>query len=184
MAKGDSGASDHYFRPCDAKCLTNIKSEQGAPILLPDKSSISSSHTGLLPNLHLSKIGRTVKILPHLRSASLISVGKLCDDGCRVHFDETKMKVHKNEQLIMTGTRNEKDGLYDIPIEKVNLSQDHFKMPRSHPALYKNRSRKSTISGIKKQLWQADQRINLLSKAFPCMHILASHNECDQMIAD
>ena len=88
IAKGDSAASDHYFRLCDTNCLTNIQDMTSTPILLPDKSSISASHMGLLPNPNLSKNGRKVKILPQLRSASLISVGKLCDDGCTVHFDE------------------------------------------------------------------------------------------------
>ena len=103
IAKGDSAASDHYFRLCDTNCLTNIQDMKSAPILLPDKSSISSSHMGLLPNTDLSKNGRTVKILPQLRSASLISVGKLCNDGCTVHFDEEKMNVHKNNKIIMHG---------------------------------------------------------------------------------
>ena len=41
----------------------------------------------------------------------------------------------------MTGTRNQSDGLYDIPIEKVALSENHYEMPRSHPALYTHRNK-------------------------------------------
>ena len=126
IAKGDSAASDHYFRTCDTSCLSNIKDTTSKPIILPDKSTISASQIGLLPNSNLSEIGRRVKILPQLRSASLISVGKLCDDGCTVHFDNNKMQVHKNDQIIMSGIRNHEDGLYDIPIAKVQVSENNY----------------------------------------------------------
>ena len=182
IAKGDSAASDHYFRLCDTKCLANITPMKSAPILLPDKSSITSSHMGFLPNTGLTTKGSAVKILPELRSASLISVGKLCDDGCTVHFDEQSMHVHKNNKLIMQGTRNNQDGLYDIPIAKVNLAADNYRAPQPHPALYYKPTPNSPIDYIKKRLGGGPPRENLLNKAFPSLHILASHNECDQLI--
>jgi hypothetical protein len=154
------------------------------PILLPDKSTISASQMGLLPNPNLSKIGRKVKILPQLRSASLISVGKLCDDGCTVHFDNNKMNVHKNNQIIMSGIQNHEDGLYDIPIAKVHVSKNNYQPPQLHPALYYNNTPRKPVWNVKKEINKVTPRINLLRKAFPRLHKLASHNECDQIIEE
>ena len=154
------------------------------PIILPDKSTISASQIGLLPNSKLSEIGRRVKILPQLRSASLISVGKLCDDGCTVHFDNNKMQVHKNDQIIMSGIRNHEDGLYDIPIAKVQVSENNYQPPQLHPALYYNNTPRKTVYNVKKEENSITPRRNLLRKAFPRLHKLASHNECDQIIEE
>ena len=68
--------------------------------------------------------------------ASLILVGKLCNDGCKVMFDEEIMIAQKNNKTILTGRRNERDGLYDIPIEKTCLQDDHYVRPKSHAAIY------------------------------------------------
>ena len=102
LAKGDSAASDHYFRLHDRTCLHNIRPTTSSPIILPNKSTITASHTGELP-LHpsLSQQGKTAKILPKLTSASLISIGKLCDYNCIVTFDKSQMCVYKHNQQIM-----------------------------------------------------------------------------------
>ena len=123
LAKGDSAASDHYFHLCDTSCLNNIQPTTSNPIILPDKTTIHATHTGELP-LHpsFSKNGKTAKILPQLTSASLISIGKLCDNNCQVTFDKSKMCLYKNNQEIMRGIRNPTDGLWDIPLPSRKFS--------------------------------------------------------------
>ena len=79
-------------------------------------------HTGELP-LHpsLSQQGKTAKSLPQLTSASLISIGKLCDDNCIVTFDKSQMCVYKHNQEIMRGIHNPCDGLWNIPIPTQHI---------------------------------------------------------------
>ena len=118
-AKGDSAASDHYFREEDEGCLQNVTKVSGNAITIPDGSTIQATKKGYLPlSTELSEKTREAKILPALKSASLISIGKLCDNGCKVQFEKNNMNVIKNDKIIMSGTRNKTDGLYDIPIEK------------------------------------------------------------------
>ena len=56
--------------------------------------------------------------MPGLKSASLISLGQLTDDGCDVRMNDKKLKVTKEKETIMTGHRNFTDGLYDVHITK------------------------------------------------------------------
>ena len=60
-------------------------------------------------------------ILPQLKSASLISIGQLCDDNCDVHLNKTKLVAIKNDKVILEGTGNYVDGLWDIPVHKQTV---------------------------------------------------------------
>ena len=112
IAKGDSAASDNYWREEDQHCLSDIVPHITPPITLPNKDTVVGTKKGLIP-MHplLSKEAATAKILPGLKSASLISIGKLCDDQCEVSFHEDEMKVVKNNTVVMTGKRNTQDNL-------------------------------------------------------------------------
>ena len=46
----------------------------------------------------LGRIAREASIVPALKSASLISVGALCDDDCKVNFDKEQVQVIKNQK--------------------------------------------------------------------------------------
>ena len=76
LAKADSAASHHYWRPEDAMVLTNRRPAPETQVVLPNMETISSQEQGLLP-LHasLSKQARQAKVLSGLGSASLISLG-------------------------------------------------------------------------------------------------------------
>ena len=85
----------------------------------------------------LSKVAQAAMILPSLKSASLISMEQLCDDGCKVVLDQHDLTVVKNYSVILQGMRNKSDGLWDIPIEqqryfnrqriKIMSTQDLYK---------------------------------------------------------
>ena len=123
--KLDSGASKSYIREQDKAVLTNIKSDtSNRQIILPNNEKISINHTGLLnTSKKLGVIGREASIVPGLRSASLLSVGALCDDNCTVHFDKQKVDIIKNNEVILHGKRNKEDGLYELPIKKVETEK-------------------------------------------------------------
>ena len=55
-------------------------------------------------------------VFPCITNSSLISIGKLCDDGCIAVFDWKNLKVYKNNELVVEGLQNFKDGLWDVKI--------------------------------------------------------------------
>ena len=46
---------------------------------------------------------------------NLISLGSLCEDGCRVILDKDNIKVYKNEVEILQGYREKSSNLYYFP---------------------------------------------------------------------
>ena len=48
IAKGDTGASSHYYMTKNKDVLKDIQQIQGPPILLPNKQIISSNEQGVL----------------------------------------------------------------------------------------------------------------------------------------
>ena len=106
QAKGDSAASNHYWRKRDMTVLDTIHEEPGSPISLPNGETINDNKVGYLPIPALSKQGQKTRIINDLHSASLISLGQLADDGCTTEIDENKLIVRKDGEIILTGTRN------------------------------------------------------------------------------
>ena len=88
---------------------------------LPNNASMHSKECGqlLLSNL-LSQHAKTAHIFDELKSASLISLGKLCDDSCKIHLDKHHIQIFKDNEQILKGFRNPKDGLWDIPLINKN----------------------------------------------------------------
>ena len=120
--KLDSGATKSYIREQDDSILTDIvQDNSNRQIILPNNSKIGIERKGLINTTKkLGTVAREASIVPGLKSASLLSVGTICDDNCTVHFDKSKVNIIKNNEIIIQGKRNEKDGLYEIPIEKRN----------------------------------------------------------------
>ena len=115
IAKGDSAATHNYWREKDKHCLTNITKAKPCQIILPNAAQVHPSQSGQLPlSKHLSAKAKDATIVPQLKSSSLISLGKLCDDGCNVLLNKKDLKVFKNTKLILKGHRNLTDGT--IPI--------------------------------------------------------------------
>ena len=94
---------------------------------LPNASKIGSTVQGQLP-LHrkLSTTAKNAIVLPALKSSSLISLGQLCDDNCKIELDKRELKVYKNKQLMLKENRNYQDGLWDIPITKNYIIDDNY----------------------------------------------------------
>ena len=95
--------------------------EPGPQVRQPDNTSITSSGTGHLP-LHPSIIatGNHVMILPGLKSSSLLSLGRLCDDDCNIFLSKHHLHTIKDGKIILRGYRNPQDGLWDIPLSTVS----------------------------------------------------------------
>jgi hypothetical protein len=119
LAKADSGASSHYFKPSDRTVLSALRSTPFGPtVMLPDSTNIQATqHSGQLP-LHssLSATAKTAHILDGMTNSSLISIGQLCDDDCVAVLDKRKLQVFKRNAYVLSGTRNKIDGLWDIAL--------------------------------------------------------------------
>ena len=127
IAKGDSAASHHYWRPEDQHYLTEPSPNTAIQVQLPNASKIGSTVQGQLP-LHrkLSTTAKNAIVLPALKSSSLISLGQLCDDNCKIELHKRELKVCKNKQSMLKGNRNYQDGLWDIPITKTSIIDDNY----------------------------------------------------------
>ena len=137
MAKVDSPTSSHYWRDQDKTILRNIKNCIRPSVLLPNNDLISSTSWGQLPlSSELSTAAKTAMILPKLTSSSVISMGQLCDDDCKILLNKTTMIAITNNKIILYGTRSPNDKLWDIPIQKRGLTNNNYTMPPIHPAIY------------------------------------------------
>ena len=117
ILKADTGASAHYIKNDDKSFLLNVQpSLHPKQVQLPDETIIESTHDATLPINGISNFAKEATIFPDLTSASLLSIGQLCNDDCTAIFTKQNMKVIKNEKVILHGTRNLSDGLWDVPL--------------------------------------------------------------------
>ena len=133
----DSGASDNYIRPEDEEYVEDVRTEPGPTVVFPDSRRITANKNATIPlSNKLSKNAQSGHILPHLKSATLLSAGKLCDDGCDVILRQHDVhvikhntiidKVLKESDHILKGHRNHTNKLWNIPVEKSKLSTNNF----------------------------------------------------------
>ena len=137
IAKIDSGATHNYIKKDHNHLLQNTTILHNGPIAyLPDKTTIKADRQGVLP-LHpdLSISAKMTYSFPNLTNESLISVGQLCDDNCKVIFDKTSVQVSKNNKIILQGQRSTKDKLYDINLNPGQTTRIGMK-PSNHAINY------------------------------------------------
>ena len=97
------------------------------------------THQGKLPlSQKLSERPQKAMVLLHLRSASPISLVKLCDDNCKVILTQKKLYAIKNNKLILKGNRNLSNGLWGISIEKRTSYNNKTALPITNPTISPN----------------------------------------------
>ena len=122
MAKGNSAVSSHCWREEDAKVISKVKDIIGTSVLLPNKDTIDVMSQRQLPlSKSLLPYVKKAMILPGLKSASLTSIGQLSGDNCTLLLSKRKLLAIKERQIILEGTRNYSDSLWDIPIYKTGI---------------------------------------------------------------
>ena len=141
ITKLDSAASKHYVRPEDKNILQNLTERHGPPVGLPNSEQLPSTHSGTLPlSTKLSSQAQQARVLPGLKSATLISLGQLANDGCISILNDSKLHVIKEGEPILQGYRNPSDGLYDIalyahpahPNPKKTIMENNYLPPTLH----------------------------------------------------
>ena len=59
-------------------------------------------------------------IVPGLVHSSLISTKKFCEAGCKVVFNETECRVYYKDELVLSGGRDKKTEMWQLPINPVS----------------------------------------------------------------
>jgi hypothetical protein len=101
----------------------------------PNGSIMYSTHEADLDLPSLPLAARRVHIVPALQSSSLLSMGQLCDAGCRVTFDAAQsVNVHLQDQLLLTGARDHAIGPWHLGlhVDTSKTSKNH--VPPTAPA--------------------------------------------------
>ncbi len=118
IAKGDSGATQHYLLPMHEQLLHLISSNSGPSVLLPNNNVVKATTSGILPiSDSLTSTAQTAHVIPALHT-SLLSLGQLAGDNCAILLNKHYLAVFKHFKCILTGTRNLTDGLWDIPLHQ------------------------------------------------------------------
>ena len=126
IAYVDSAASDHFAtEQCPLEQTKKITNPN--PIFLSNGNYIVPSTEGEI--LHLPKIKseyKTAQVCPENKNATLVSLGRLCDDDCLAVTNKHKMVIFKDEQLIMRAARCSKTGMYLVnlsnPLQLLNAA--------------------------------------------------------------
>ena len=74
-------------------------------------------------------------------------------------MDKDELIVKKDKNIILKGQRNFKDGLWDIPIPKTNITTKCCLKPTIHPGLYFNNEHKPTTINLPKPIKSSSNQI-------------------------
>jgi hypothetical protein len=131
----DSGSTGNYVSS-NFPVLNVIPTNKPIHITIPDGSTLTSTHEGILDFPLLSPAARHVHIFPALHHCSLLSIGQLCDAGYTVTFDATIMQVSDMHQtVLLTGQRSHDTGLWHVPMPTpIPHVAHHTVGPRYHMA--------------------------------------------------
>ena len=110
----DTGATGNFASPNDIKDDLNNATSR-VRVKMPNGAVITSTHTGQLPIQALTDLpapAATTHVIPKLQH-TLISVGKLCDYGCRAIFDKQHAYIKYGEKTLIKGSQTP-NGLWTI----------------------------------------------------------------------
>ena len=128
----DSGASGHYLTLC-FNTENKWVAKNPISVKLPNGTIIQNTHECYLPIPNLPKEAILARIFPQLHSASLLSIGQLCDAGCEATMNERRLNVYLNNELILTGPRNKENKMWEVTFKDTL----HPNMP-SYVSLHPN----------------------------------------------
>ena len=116
--KADTGATVNYIKGQYTIILKDtVPTTTGHRIRLPDNSIIQPTLSRHLPLPMLPSTATQAHAYTNLKSASLLSIGQLCDSNCSSLFtkkDVTVFNSYKHREL--NGTRNTSDSLWGVTI--------------------------------------------------------------------
>jgi hypothetical protein len=143
----DSGATGHFFKI--SSNLLGIKpTTKGIAVSLPDGALIRSSHTSTLPIPGLPLSACRAHVFPSLQSHSLLSIGQLCDHGCKAVFTHSKVTITRDDLIMLTGTRSiATNGLWTLdPLDPSSLAAPSNPITGSVNAMFHTTLAHATIT--------------------------------------
>ena len=124
----DTGSTGHFF-PVRSPHIKNKRlALRPIRVRMPDESVIQNTHEGELDIPRLPKRARIAQLFEQLGDTCLLSMGLLCDVGCRAVFTDTEVDIIYQDHVILHGVRNAStNGLWllEIPekVERCNAIQ-------------------------------------------------------------
>jgi hypothetical protein len=140
----DTGCTGHFLQQT---VPVYNKTPSARPLLvnLPDGTTMASSHSA---QIHLPNVPHTAgmaHIFSSLNTASLISIGQLCDHNCTAVFTKTKVEVNNaNNNIVIQGQR-EPDGLWHLNLKNPTA---HTTRQPNHSANLSTLAHQSTSDRI------------------------------------
>ena len=100
---------------------------------MPNGEIITSTHTALLSQQDLPIQARKVHLFPG-PNKDLLSIGTLCDKGCKATFDDKYVLILNkfSGKVIMKGTRDTRSNLYMINLTQQNKLITEFTSPHEY----------------------------------------------------
>jgi hypothetical protein len=127
MLKADTGATAHYIKQADALVLQNLSpTTTGPTVRLPNNTVMRPQLQGHLPITGIPKGSTKAHVFKDLQSASLLSVGQLCDSDCTAIFTKKDLNIfNRDNKVIIQGKRNNQDGLWDVHLTTQDTHPTH-----------------------------------------------------------
>jgi hypothetical protein len=120
----DSGCTIHFLL-VNTPCLNKVKSRTPLTVRLSNGATMESSHTAELDIPELNAAASKAHVFPGMAHHSLLSVGKLCDEGYIVTFKHASMTICDSEKSqILNGPRD-----LDTGLRRINLKQTSNHIP-------------------------------------------------------
>ncbi|KAI2513563.1 Reverse transcriptase (RNA-dependent DNA polymerase) [Fragilaria crotonensis] len=124
-AIADTGSTAH-FCTIDAPVINRRPTSCPISIHTPGGTILTSTHEAELDLPFLPLAARHVHIVPSLATASLLSIGQLCDAGCVAEFTATTLTVTFQHTIVLTGTRTLATRLWHVQLPAASPSRvDH-----------------------------------------------------------
>jgi hypothetical protein len=116
----DSGCTSHFLL-VNARCLNKVKSRTPLTVRLPNSATMESSHTAELDIPELNAAAYKAHVFPGMANHSLLSVGKLCNEGYKVTFKQDTVTICDSvNSHILSGPRDLDTGLWCINLRQTN----------------------------------------------------------------
>jgi hypothetical protein len=116
----DSGCTGHFLL-VTAPCLNKVKYRNPLTARLPNGATMESSHTADLDIPEFNAAASEAHVFPGMAHHSLLSVGKLCDEGYIVTFQQDTVTICNSDNAkLLSGPRDETSGLWRINFKQTN----------------------------------------------------------------
>jgi hypothetical protein len=145
----DSGCTGHFLL-VNAPCLNKVESRTPLMVRLPNGATMESSHNADLDIPELNAAASKAHVFPEMAHHSLLSVGKLCDEGCIVTLKQDTVIICNSESSkLLSGPRDVTTGLWRINLKQTNK---HITGPIAN-SVYELRNTGSLVHYLHKALF-------------------------------